>query len=65
MVITSDNNNDSMTLKFAAPGADGSLASAVVGSIQAVLKLRGGAELVAADSLPEDGLVIEDRRSYE
>jgi len=65
MVITSDNNNDSMTLKFAAPGADASLAAAVEASIQTVLKLRGGTELVEADSLPDDGLSIEDARSYE
>jgi phenylacetate-CoA ligase len=65
MVITSDNNNDVMTLKFAAPGADPSLGKAVEDSIRAVLKLGGGAELVAADSLPDDGLVIEDARSYE
>ncbi len=65
LVITSLNNNDVMTLKFAAPGADASLAAAVAASIQAVLKLRGGAELVEADSLPDDGLAIEDARSYE
>ena len=65
MVITSLNNNDTMTLKFAAPGADASLAAAVEASIQTVLKLRGGAELVEADSLPDDGLAIEDARSYE
>ncbi len=65
LVITSEDNNDIMTLKFAAPGADPSLAAAVEESIQAVLKLRGSAELVEADSLPDDGLAIEDARSYE
>lgn len=65
MVITSDNNNDPMTLKFAAPGADASLAAAVEASIQTGLKLRGSAELVEADSLPDDGLAIEDARSHE
>ncbi len=29
------------------------------------LKLRGDIELVAPGSLPNDGKVIEDRRSYE
>jgi len=65
MVISSENNNDAMTLKFAAPGADPSLVTAVEASIQTVLKLRGGAELVEAKSLPDDGLAIEDMRSYE
>ena len=65
MVITSDNNNDSMTLKFAAPSGDAAMAGAVEESIRAILKLGGSAELVEADSLPDDGLVIEDARSYE
>ena len=65
MVISSENNNDAMTLKFAAPGADRSLVTAVEASIQTVLKLRGGAELVEAEGLPDDGLAIEDMRSYE
>jgi phenylacetate-CoA ligase len=65
MVISSENNNDAMTLKFAAPGADRSLVTAVEASIQTVLKLRGGAELVEAEGLPDDGLAIEDIRSYE
>ena len=65
LVISSEDNNDVMTLKFAAPGADPSLTDAVEDSIQTVLKLRGSAELVEADSLPDDGLAIEDARSYE
>ena len=65
LVISSEDNNDVMTLKFAAPGADPSLTDAVENSIQTVLKLRGSAELVEADSLPDDGLAIEDARSYE
>ena len=65
MVITSENNNDAMTLKFAASNANDDLAAAVEASIQAVLKLRGSAELVDAASLPDDGLMIEDARSYE
>jgi phenylacetate-CoA ligase len=54
-----------MGLKFAAPGGDAAMAAAVEESIRAVLKLGGSAELVEADSLPDDGLVIEDARSYE
>ena len=65
LIIFSENNTDMMTLKVAAPGADPSLVKAVEDSIQAVLKLRGSAELVEADSLPDDGLAIEDARSYE
>ena len=65
LIIFSEKNNDMMTLKVAAPGADPSLVKTIEDSIQAVLKLRGSAELVEADSLPDDGLAIEDARSYE
>jgi phenylacetate-CoA ligase len=34
------------------------------GSVLEVLKLRGKVELVPPGSLPNDGKVIEDRRSY-
>jgi phenylacetate-CoA ligase len=34
-------------------------------SVVAVLKLRGQIELVAPGALPNDGLVIDDQRSYE
>ncbi|RZU02029.1 phenylacetate--CoA ligase family protein [Rivibacter subsaxonicus] len=49
----------------AAAGADEALASRVVESIREITKLRGEVELVAAGSLPNDGKVIEDARSYE
>jgi phenylacetate-CoA ligase len=34
-------------------------------SVAAVLKLRGRVEIVAPGSLPNDGKVIDDQRSYE
>ncbi len=34
-------------------------------SIASVLKLKGRVELVAPDSLPNDGIVIEDQRKYD
>ena len=34
------------------------------GSVLETLKLRGRVEIVAPGSLPNDGKVIEDRRSY-
>ena len=34
-------------------------------SVQAVLKLRGTVEIVAEGSLPKDGVLIEDQRSYD
>ena len=34
-------------------------------SVVEVLKLKGAIEVVAPGSLPKDGLVIEDQRSYD
>ncbi|CAM3255483.1 phenylacetate--CoA ligase family protein [Paracoccus nototheniae] len=45
-------------LETAAPGGD------YAASVLEALKLRGTVELVAPGSLPNDGKVIEDRRSY-
>ncbi|MFW2588831.1 phenylacetate--CoA ligase family protein [Sagittula sp. SSi028] len=39
--------------------------SGIEGSIADVLKLKGAVELVAPGSLPRDGVVIEDQRSYD
>jgi len=38
---------------------------ALAESVQAVLRLRGEVEIVPPGSLPNDGKVIEDRRSYD
>jgi len=65
LVITSTDNRDEMTLKVAAEGADAAITEKIAESIQAVTKLRGVAEIVDAASLPDDGLLIEDARSYE
>ena len=40
-------------------------AEAYAGSITDTLKLKGTVELHAPDSLPKDGLVIEDQRTYD
>ncbi len=53
---------DTMTVQLEAAGGD---AEAFAASVQDVLKLRGAVEVVAPGSLPKDGLVIEDTRSYE
>jgi phenylacetate-CoA ligase len=46
-----------------APTAD--LALAVGDSLRDVTKLRGDIEVLASGSLPNDGKVIEDRRTYQ
>lgn len=45
--------------------AEDSNADAYAVSIAETLKLRGKIEILAPGSLPNDGLVIEDRRSYD
>jgi phenylacetate-CoA ligase len=66
LVVDRDGNNDTMTLLCAttAPPGEG-LAAAIAQSIQAVCKLRGEVKLIAADALPNDGKIIEDRRKPE
>ena len=66
LVVTGEMANDAMTLKVetACSGPDG-LAAKVGEAIRDVTKLRGSVELVLPGSLPNDGKVIEDARSYK
>ena len=53
---------DAMTVQIESPrAADAEYAA----SVAEALKLRGRIEVVAPGSLPNDGLVIEDRRKYD
>ncbi len=65
IVVTSENNQDVLTMKVAADGVGDGFTDAVAVTIQAVTKLRGSAVLVDAGELPDDGKVIEDARTYE
>ncbi|WP_425093914.1 phenylacetate--CoA ligase family protein [Tropicimonas sp. S265A] len=53
---------DSLHVQIESEGGD---ISAFEASVAAILKLKGTVELLAPGSLPNDGLVIEDRRSYD
>ena len=53
---------DAMTVQIETRAANPALYE---GSILDTLKLRGRVELVPPGSLPNDGKVIEDRRSYD
>ena len=64
LVVEGEMANDRMTLKVeVASHADG-LAAAVAASVRDVTKLRADVLLAAPGSLPNDGKVIEDARSY-
>ena len=66
LVVTGEMANDVMTLKVetACSGPD-NLSQKVMDAIRDVTKLRGQVELVQPGSLPNDGKVIEDARSYK
>jgi phenylacetate-CoA ligase len=51
-----------MTLKAEADNPDTALREAVNATLRAVTKLQGGVDLVAPESLPNDGKVIADER---
>jgi phenylacetate-CoA ligase len=64
LVVTGEMANDQMTLKVESSPAEG-LAARVGEAVRDVTKLRAEVELVAPGSLPNDGKVIEDARSYQ
>lgn len=62
VIASRDGAQDAMTVQLEATGASpDDLAPSVV----ATLKMKGRVEVVAPGSLPKDGLVIEDQRSYD
>ncbi len=62
VVITRSGDQDAMTVLVE---TDASVADAYVTAVADILKLKAAVELVAPGSLPRDGLVIEDQRSYD
>jgi phenylacetate-CoA ligase len=64
LVISGEMANDHMRLQVEAAAAEG-LGERIGEAIRDVTKLRGDVEFVAPGSLPNDGKVIEDARSYQ
>ena len=62
VVAARDGEMDTMRVLIEAEGGN---AEAYAASVADVLKLKGAVELVPVGSLPNDGLVIEDQRSYD
>jgi phenylacetate-CoA ligase len=65
LVISGRVGNDEMTLRAEAAEHGDALADAVRETLSTVTKLRGTVDLVAPGTLPNDGVVIQDARSYE
>ncbi len=62
--VSRQDGKDVMTLKAETAG-DGEDETAVAETLHAVTKLHGAVSFVSADSLPNDGKVIDDTREYE
>jgi phenylacetate-CoA ligase len=65
LVVTGEMANDAMTLKVEVSAWPDGLALRIGEAIRDVTKLRGDVDLLSPGSLPNDGLVISDARSYE
>jgi phenylacetate-CoA ligase len=65
LVVSGEMANDTMTLKVEAASTPQGLDVKIGEAIRDITKLRGDVELLAPGSLPNDGKVIEDARSYK
>ena len=64
LVVTGEMANDQMGLKVEAP-ANEDLAQKIAEAVRDITKLRAEVAFVAMGSLPNDGKVIEDARTYQ
>ena len=62
VIARREGDSDAMTVQIESAGGD---AAAFGASVVETLKLKGAVEVVAPGSLPKDGLVIEDQRTYD
>ena len=65
LVVETVNDQDVMTLHCEVAQSSPAWADRIANSIRELCKLRGEVELVDAGSLPNDGKVIDDARSYQ
>ncbi|MGE0765022.1 MAG: phenylacetate--CoA ligase family protein [Hyphomicrobiaceae bacterium] len=64
LVISRSGEQDVMTLKAEADAGEAGVAEKLAEAVQAATKLRATVEVVAPGSLPNDGKVIADDRTY-
>lgn len=65
LVISGEMANDQMCLQVEASEGDDKLRSQIETAVRDITKLRSAVQLVQPGSLPNDGKVIEDARSYQ
>lgn len=64
LVVTRQGEQDAMTLKAESAEQSPAVQAALAETLQALTKLKGDVELVPPGSLPNDGKVIADERTY-
>jgi phenylacetate-CoA ligase len=64
LVVSGEMANDKMTLRVESDSNPDGLSARIEEAIRDVTKLRGLVEIVPTGSLPNDGKIIEDARSY-
>jgi phenylacetate-CoA ligase len=65
LVVSGEMANDQMVLQVETNETAEGLARLLGDAIREVTKLRGDVQMVAPGTLPNDGKVIEDARSYQ
>jgi phenylacetate-CoA ligase len=65
LVVSGEMANDVMRLKAEATSAPDGLREKIAEAIREITKLRADVDLVASGSLPNDGKLIDDARSYK
>ena len=65
MVVGSTDHKDTIKILVEALNIENELEKTIAEEAKAELKLRTEVEIVAKDTIPNDGLVIEDTRTYE
>ena len=64
LTVTRANEQDEFTVQVETPSDNQRLAEAISASVSTVLKLRGAVTLCDPGTLPNDGKVIDDQRTY-
>jgi phenylacetate-CoA ligase len=65
LVVVREGASDAMTLACEVAAPVEGLSAAIAATLREACKLGGAVDLVAPDSLPKDGKVIDDQRSYD
>jgi phenylacetate-CoA ligase len=65
VIASREQERDALTVRVESTERSAGFIAAVEASVQATLKMRGTVEVTAPGSLPNDGKVIEDIRSYD